>query len=109
MAGKSNSRDMAVIGDQNTVLGLKLVGVGGRVVDSLAQAQAALDDLLADRDLVILLITEDWAAQMRARIDRLKLTKVEPVVLEIPASEAGPPVASLRELVQEVIGIKLGD
>jgi V/A-type H+-transporting ATPase subunit F len=108
MAGESNSRDMAVIGDQNTVLGLKLAGISGRVVENLTEAQSALDELLAQNNLQILLITEDWAAQMRDRIDQLKLTRMEPVVLEIPGGEGGPPVASLRELVQAVIGIKLG-
>jgi V/A-type H+-transporting ATPase subunit F len=99
---------IVVIGDKNSVLGFGLVGVAGRTVKTLAEAEAALDEMLGQKDVEIILITESWATQMADKINQLKMTAAQPVVLEIPGSEPGPAGKSLRQLVQEAVGISMG-
>lgn len=96
-----------VIGDENTVLGFSLVGVQGRIVRNRDAAQAALQNVLDDPEFKLVLITENWAAEMRDEIDRLKMEMSEPLLLEIPASDSGPQGYLLREFVEQALGIRL--
>lgn len=97
-----------VIGDQNTVLGFALVGVEGEVVESVAEARAALERTLAQGDHQIVLMTRQWTGQMQPELDQLKLTTLEPVIVEIPGSREAPPAQSLRQSIEKTIGIRLG-
>lgn len=96
-----------VIGDENAVLGFALVGVEGQVVRTLPEARAALEAALDRRDVAIVLVTEEWADQMRAEVDELKMTILEPLILEIPSMHGGRRPSSLRALVQQALGINL--
>ena len=96
-----------VIGDENTVLGFGLVGVTGEVVDSVQAAGEALDRVLERGDVGIALVTENWASQMRARMNHLQRTTIHPVVLEIPGSDIDFPRELLADLIQGAIGVHL--
>lgn len=98
---------MFVLGDEDAVLGFALVGVAGKAVHDADAARTTLDELLDREDVEIVLITEDWAATLRERVDELKMSASRPVILEIPSREAKPTGRSLRELVQQAIGIRL--
>jgi vacuolar-type H+-ATPase subunit F/Vma7 len=63
--------------------------------------------LLNRDDIELLLITEDLTAQMRDRVDELRLNRLHPVVVEIPGSKPGQPASSLRDIVQQVVGMRL--
>ncbi len=98
---------MFVMGDKQTLLGFGLVGVPGEEISAAEQAHATLDALLDRDDMKLILITEDLAAQMRDRVDELRLNRLHPVIVEIPGSQSEQPARSLREIVQKVVGIRL--
>ena len=97
-----------VIGHPDAVLGFSLAGVGGRVATTAAEVNQALDDAQAARDVGIVLVTQDVAQLIPARMEHLKLRSTVPLVVEIP-SQGGAPEgqASLGEIVLRAIGIKL--
>ncbi len=97
-----------VIGHPEAVLGFSLTGVGGRAVSTTEEADRALDEALASKDVGIILVTQDIAALLQARVEDLKLHSTVPLVVEIP-SPAGVPAdqPSLGEVVLKAIGIKL--
>lgn len=97
-----------VIGHPDAVLGFSLAGVEGKAVSDAAQANAALDAALKDRDLGIVLVSKDVAKMMDARMEELKLRSTMPLIVEIP-SPAGidPGEPSLSEVVLRAIGIRL--
>jgi V/A-type H+-transporting ATPase subunit F len=97
-----------IIGDEDTVLGLSLAGIEGQAVHSVEEARTSLDRALEDPDIDIVLVTEDWAAEMRDKVNELIMTVDEPLVAEIPSSEPGPQGPSLQALVEEAVGIPLG-
>jgi V/A-type H+-transporting ATPase subunit F len=99
--------DIYVIGDENTVLGFSLVGVEGEAVESAKEARSALDDAVEKEGIKIILITEKWAGAMRERVDQLKRGMAAPLVLEIPGSASEPTGPSLRDLVEEAIGVRI--
>ena len=97
-----------VIGHPEAVLGFSLAGVHGRAVTTAAEADKALDEALASKENGIVLVTQDVAQMVQARVEHLKLRSTIPLVVEIP-SPAGVPegTPSLSDIVLKAIGIKL--
>ena len=97
-----------VVGHPEAVLGFSLAGVGGTAAATAAEANAALDGALTSGDVGIVLVTQDVAGLVQARMDELKLRSTLPLFVEIP-SPAGTPEGepSLGEIVLRAIGVKL--
>jgi len=97
-----------VIGSQDAVLGFSLVGVAGKVVKTVTEVNEALDSALASQEAGIILLTQDAASLIQARMDYLKLRSTIPLVVEIPSSMGvGADQPELSEIVLKAIGIKL--
>jgi len=97
-----------VIGNQEAVLGFSLVGVHGKTVKSAAEVNEALDEALSNADNGIVLITEDVAGMVQARMDQLKLRSTVPLVVEIPGPQGvATDQPSLNEVVMRAIGVRL--
>jgi len=89
-----------VLGDKGTVDALRLAGVEGRVVDVDAEVGPVFDEMLKIEDLAVLLVTEPLAAHIRPRVEKAKLARRMPLVLEIPAR--GVPSLPYDDLVARV-------
>jgi V/A-type H+/Na+-transporting ATPase subunit F len=97
-----------VIGSHEAVLGFSLVGVRGTAVSTASEADQALDEALSTTDTGIILVTEDVAELISARMDHLKLRSTVPLVVEIPGPEGvRPDRPSLNEMVLSAIGVRL--
>ena len=97
-----------VIGHPNAVLGFSLAGVHGQAVTTPEELNQALDTALAAKDVGIILVTQDVAKLVQARMDDLKLHSTIPLVVEIPSPEGvSPDEPSLGDIVLRAIGIKL--
>jgi V/A-type H+-transporting ATPase subunit F len=97
-----------VIGNQDAVLGFSLVGVHGKAATSAAEVHQALDEAMTTPDIGIILVTEDSARLVEARMDHLKLRSMVPLVVEIPGPKGvRPDQPSLNEIVLRAIGVKL--
>ncbi len=100
--------NLMVIGHPEAVLGFSLVGVGGRNASNATEANEALDYALSAPGVGIILVTEDVAAMIPARMDQLKMHSTVPLVVEIPAPGGPPPgKPPLSEVVKKAIGIKI--
>ena len=97
-----------VIGHPEAVLGFSLAGVGGRVATTAEEVNQALDEAQASKDVGIVLVTQDVAQLIPARMENLKLRSTVPLVVEIPARGGAPQgQESLGEIVLRAIGIRL--
>ena len=97
------------IGDEDTVRGFRLAGITAIAVTTEDQAHAILEDAVASPDCGIIIITEKAAALIRQEVDAVRLERDRPLILEIPGPE-GPTAGrkSLREFVQEAVGMRIG-
>ena len=97
-----------VIGHPDAVLGFSIAGVGGRVASTAAEVNQALDEAQAAKDVGVVLVTQDVAELIPARMEQLKLRSTVPLIVEIPAGGGAPEgQASLGEIVLRAIGIRL--
>jgi len=97
-----------VIGDRETVLGFRLVGVEGRVAAERDAAMAALDSAVSRTDVGVVLVTETLAALIRDAIDARLYGMGFPLVLEIPGV-SGPSADRLNveDVVRKAIGVSI--
>ena len=97
-----------VIGDETTVLGYRLAGISGVMVNSAEEAADALKTATQDPDMGIILITQQLGAKVQPLMDEARLKMATPVVLEIP-DRNGPMEGreSALKIVQRLIGIKV--
>ena len=96
-----------VIGHPDAVLGFSLAGVGGRAATTAEEVNQALDEAQAAKDVGIVLVTQDVAQLIPARMERLKLRSTVPLVVEIPSPGGAEGQESLGDIVLRAIGIRL--
>ena len=97
------------IADEDTVRGFRLAGVEGRVAKTLKEAETALKEAQEDAHIGVLILTERVAADLRPKVDELRMTRDRPLVVEIPGPGGPMPGhKTLRQFVQEAIGIHIG-
>jgi V/A-type H+-transporting ATPase subunit F len=71
--------------------------------------RAALEDVLRRDTVGILILTHDVAADIRAQVDAVRLTRDRPLIVEIPGPQGPlPGRKTLRQFVQEAVGIRVG-
>ena len=100
--------NILVIGHLEAVLGFKLVGVHGQAVQTAKETNDALDAAMDHPNAGIVLVTQDVAALIPARMDQLKLRSTVPLVVEIPGPQGLPAdYPSLDELIRRAIGIRI--
>lgn len=97
------------IADEDTARGFRLAGVEAQAAETEEQAVGALNDAAARPDCGIIIITERLAALVRPKIEMIRLAGDRPLIVEIPGPE-GPLSGrkSLREFVQEAVGVSVG-
>jgi V/A-type H+/Na+-transporting ATPase subunit F len=97
------------IADEDTVRGFHLAGITGQVATTAPQAANALEAAVNRADCGIIILTERIAASIRDQVDATRLERTQPLIVEIPGPD-GPLTGrkSLREFVQEAIGIRVG-
>lgn len=98
----------SIIGDEDTVLGFRMVGVTGKVATNSDEAQRAFDAMLEDRENCIIIITERIAEMIRPIVDKYLFTESFPLIVEIPDRQGPKPGRlDIRETVNAAIGLKL--
>lgn len=99
---------LRVIGHQDAVRGFALVGVEGQIATTSETVNQALDAALSDKNVGIILITEDAAALARQRMDHLTAHSTVPLVVEIPGPggvQGDQP--SLSEVIRRTTGVRI--
>jgi len=97
-----------VIGDSQTTLGFRLVGVEGKVAGERQDALSALEEAVARKDVGVVLITEAVANQIRDEVEARLYGLGFPLVLEIPdASGPSPERPEIDDVVRKAIGISI--
>lgn len=100
---------MFLISDNiDTYTGMRLAGVDGVVIHDKQVLSDKLNQILADKDLGILLITEKLSQEFPEVINDIKLNRKLPLIVEIPDRHGtGRRPDFITAYVNEAIGLKL--
>ena len=99
---------IAVLGDRDSVLGFKALGLDIFPVEGMEEARQTLHRL-AKESYAIIYVTEQLAAVLKADIDRYK-TSVTPAVILIPGKSGslGLGAQALQSAVERAVGADIG-
>ena len=97
------------IADEDTVRGFRLAGVEGEAVSTAAETEQAVRRVAENPDIGILILTDLVAAEIRPLVDDIRVNRSRPLITEIPGPDGPMPGRkTLRQLVQEAVGIRIG-
>ena len=92
----------------DTQRGMRLAGVDGVVVHTYDEVKQALDSVLANQEIGILLVAEKLSAQFPELLRDMKLTNQTPLIVDIPDRHGSDTLsAAILEYVREAVGIKI--
>jgi len=95
-------RKIVVIGDEDAVFGLGLIGLTGHAVTSVKEARDAIQNAMANPNTALILLTENWSEALPESRD-----ESGPLVLEIPSQRPGKPSIALETQIERALGIRL--
>ena len=100
---------MFLISDNvDTYTGMRLAGVDGVVVHERDELRDALENVLSDKTVGIVLLTEKFGREFPEIIDEVRLHHKTPLIIEIPDRHGtGRRPDFITSYVNEAIGLKL--
>ena len=98
------SYQIAVMGDKDSVLGFKALGLTTFAVDSVEEARATLHRI-AKENYAVVYLTETLAAGMEADIARYK-DELRPAIILIPGREGSLGIGkeSIQRAIERAVG-----
>ncbi len=94
--------------NKDTLVGMRLAGIKGTVVESGREAEKLLDSLLKNKEIGIILVTEKLAESLRDKIDEMKQRLPYPLIVEIPDRHGSIKGEDyITGYIRESIGIKI--
>jgi len=92
----------------HTLTGMRLSGVEGVVVHEREEILKELVNVKEKRDIGILLITELLAERVQLELNKMKLSRSLPIIVEIPDRHGTRrPPDFLTRYIRESIGLKI--
>ena len=100
---------MYLISDNvDTYTGMRLAGVDGVVVHERGELYEALQNVIKDKEVGIVLLTEKFGREFPEIIDDIKLKRKMPLLVEIPDRHGtGRKKDFITSYVNEAVGLKL--
>jgi vacuolar-type H+-ATPase subunit F/Vma7 len=96
-----------VIGDCDMVTGFQLVGINGVKISNVDEARQTLLKTVENIDVAIVIISEDFSTQMRDTIDKIRLTQIAPLIVELPGQSGPSGSIDMSSIVRKAIGVKV--
>lgn len=97
-----------VLGDEDTVLGFRLAGVKEAAVATAQDADALMQEAIANPKAGIVIATQETVRALSAKTRKQLATLSKPVVIEIPGKrDQSEPGQSINEMVKRAIGVEL--
>jgi vacuolar-type H+-ATPase subunit F/Vma7 len=93
---------IVVVGDEDAVFGLGLIGLEGHSVTSVEQARQAIRKAMADPNTALILLTENWSEARPESMDESGA-----LVVEIPSPGPSKPSMALEARIEQALGVRL--
>ncbi len=100
-------RSIIVTDNDETIVGLRLAGVEGRLIKNDKDFLNVIDELIADENIGIVMITQGIFTKNQDELLLRKLKEKETLIIEIPGFNEKAKESLISEHIQSSIGLKL--
>ena len=94
--------NIALIGDKDSIALFNLVGIN-RCYDN----HEMFKEIVTDKDLAVLLITDKYAEKLKNKIIQHRLMKDLPIIIEIPGKKKMEREDSIKRLIMRAVGVEV--
>lgn len=92
----------------DTLVGLRVAGIDGVVLHSREDILKALNEVIKDKDIAIIILTEKAALLVQDEIIEIKMSEGTPLIVEIPDRHGTTKGKDyILKYVRESIGLKI--
>ncbi len=100
---------MFLISDnKDTLTGMRLAGIEGVVVHEKKELSQALEQVILDQEVGVVLLTEKFSREFPELVNKFKLEHSTPLFIDIPDRHGtGRKPNFITDYVNEAIGLKL--
>ncbi|MDR0405099.1 MAG: V-type ATP synthase subunit F [Oscillospiraceae bacterium] len=91
----------------DTIVGMRLAGIDGTLAHEGHEVEKALEKAVTDKEIAVVLITERLVGLCFELVDKLKLHKRQPLIIEIPDRHHNRTKDSISSYVRDAIGLKI--
>lgn len=92
----------------DTLMGMRLAGIEGRVIHDAEEVEAALNQLAADETVGVILMTDKLAELCPQLVTDLKLNRKRPLLVSVADRHgAGQLSQNITKYVREAVGIEI--
>lgn len=101
-------RSFVISDDGDTLLAMRIAGIDGVMARERSEILKAVDMVVANEDIGILIISETASRKVSERISAVKLSAKHPLIVEIPSRKGSiKPPDYITSYIRDSIGIKL--
>lgn len=93
--------------NQDTLIGLRLSGIDGVLAEDLDKINNEFDKAVLDREIGIIILTENIAEKINEKVLKLKTEGVDQLVVTIPDRSGLKDKNFIMRYIKDSIGIKI--
>lgn len=99
-------KKIAIIGNKNTILGFKTIGVTAFPISDKNEGVEILQKIKETDEYAIIFITEDWLDKLFAEINEIFASAPLPAIVGIPSQKGstGAGLKNLSKIVEKAVG-----
>lgn len=100
-------KSIVIADNKETITGFRLAGIEGRVLNSDEDFIKIVDELIADKNIGIIMIIQKFFMKYKNELLERKLAEDETLIVEIPGFNEGLKESLISEHIRDAIGLKL--
>ena len=99
-------KSFVISDNSDTLIGMRLAGIGGAILETEAEIIEKIDELIADSEVGIIMITGGIMKKAEEAIMERKLRESETLIVQIPGTLEDPEEDRMTRYIRESIGLK---
>jgi len=96
---------VVAVGGRVFVNSLRLAGVGGVVAETVEEATRAVNKLIQNPEIGMLLVSDEYGEEFSKRLNELRSRLTVPIIYQIPAPGSEVRRVDYRAIMRQVLGI----
>lgn len=97
--------EIAILGNEEAILGFKALGIKAYPVHTADQAVKSLNQIMEKQATAVLFVTEDWAKKLGEQLDQYRESAL-PALIIIPSQKGSTGMGNkeIKKIVERAVG-----
>ena len=96
---------IVAVGSKVFVTGLRLAGIEGLIVDSGKEALDMVNKLIKDKEVGLVLLSDDISKSIRSKLNELRSKHPTPLIYEVPSPGSKREKFEYRDMLKQILGV----